>query len=127
MITDSVLVEAAYTLGKHSGNCNLAPDGAAMFSRVFDLTVRAGIAVSPDQWASKKAGRSYVLEAVARMGQTAAELAGRGGDITEAIMRRAANTVVDQERQRLGIPMPERQAIVQSQFCFCYVISDLFE
>ncbi len=127
MITDSVLVEAAYTLGKHSGNCNLAPDGAAMFSRVFDLTVRAGIADSPDQWASKKFGRSYVLEAVAQMGRTAAELAGQGGEITEAIMRRAANTVVDQERERQRIPRPDRQGIVVSKFCFCYVISGLFE
>jgi len=127
MHTDSVLIEAAYMLGKHSGSCSLTPDGARMFSRVFDLTIRAGIANSPNQWSSRKAGRAYALKVVARMGQAAAKLAGRGRDITAEIMQSAANSVIDSERQRFGLPLPDPRQQVLSKFCFCFVLSDIFE
>jgi hypothetical protein len=44
MDADSAIIEAAFTLGKYAGTANLTPDGARMFARLLDLTVRPGIA-----------------------------------------------------------------------------------
>jgi hypothetical protein len=125
MDANSILAEAAFMFGKHAGTCDLTPDGAAMFSRVFDLTVRATLAENPDQWESSETGRTYALGMIAHMGEEAARLAGSGRDITDEILRRAANKFIDQERRRRGIDIDilgER-----SIFCFHYLYASLFE
>jgi len=126
MDTDSALIEAAFTFGKHCGKCQLTPDGARMFARVFDLTVRAGIANSPKLWESRD-GRAYILGAMAQIGKGAARLAGRGQEITADIFQQAANRVIDDQRERLGMPRPDPVGRVLSKFCFAFVYSDLYE
>lgn len=125
MNTDSVFIEAAFALGRHSGTCDLTADGAAMFARILDLTVRAGIANTPDLWESPEYGRAYLLGVVAQVAEEAARGAGKGNEITADIIRQASNRIVGQERERLGMPAPDRSAIV-SKFCFAYALSDLF-
>jgi hypothetical protein len=126
MNTDSVFIEAAFALGRHSGSCELTEDGAAMFARILDLTVRAGIANTPDLWASRETGRTYLLGVVARIAEEAERLAGKGNEITADVIRQASNRLIDEQRERLGMPAPDRAAVV-SKFCFAYVLSDLFE
>jgi hypothetical protein len=124
---DSVLIEASFALGKHSGKCNLTPDGAAMFSRLLDLTVRAGMASTPDLWESPETGRAYLLGVVAEIAQLAAKTAGAGHDLTGEILRRAANDLIERERRRFGLPRLDPSEFVLSKFCFCYVLTDLFD
>ncbi|HSM15876.1 MAG TPA: hypothetical protein VK845_02615 [Gemmatimonadales bacterium] len=125
MDANVILTEAAVMFGKHAGTCDLTPDGAAMFSRVFDLTVRPALAANPEQWESPDAGRSFALGMIAHIGAEAARLAGPGRDITAEILRRAANKFIDRERRRLGIDI-ERHG-QRSVFCFCYLLVPLFE
>lgn len=127
MDTDSVLIEASFALGRHSGKCNLTPDGARMFSRLLDLTVRAGIAETPDAWESQETGRTYVLGVVAEIAKLAAQAAGPSHELTGEVVRRAANQVIDRERKRFGIPRRDPGEFVRSKFCFCYVLTDLFD
>ena len=124
MDTDTALVEAAAVFGKRSGSSELTPDGARMFSRIFDLTLRAGLANAPDVWESKESGRAYALGTIGQIAEYAAKLAG-GGDITGEIMQRAANEVIEQQRQRLGFTALAAESRT-SVFCFAYVHSDLF-
>ena len=126
MDTDSVFIEAAFMLGRHSGDSELTPEGARMFARILDLTVRAGLANKPDLWESREAGRTYVLGVVGRIAKEAARMAGKGNEITADVIRRGANRIIEQERERFGMPIPDLSGAVQSQFCFCYVLSDLF-
>ena len=126
MDTESVFIEAAFMLGRHSGGCDLAPEGARMFARILDLTVRAGIADDPHVWESRETGRTYVLGVVARIGKEAARLAGKGNEITAEVIRQASNAVIDEERQRFGLPAIDLAGAVLSKFCFAYVLSGLF-
>ena len=124
MDTDTALVEAAAVFGKRSGRSELTPDGARMFSRIFDLTLRAGIANNPEVWESKESGRTYALGTIGQIAEYAAKLAG-GGAITGEVLLKAANELIDQQREQLGI----NAAAVSSRtsvFCFAYVHSDLF-
>lgn len=125
MDTDSVFIEAAFALGRHSGTCELTADGAVMFSRILDLTVRAGIANTPDLWESPEYGRSYLLGVVALVAAEAERMAGKGNEITAEIIRQASNRIIDAERERLGMPAPDRTSAIVSKFCFAYVLSDL--
>jgi hypothetical protein len=125
MDTDTALVEAAAVFGKRSGSSELTPDGARMFARIFDLTLRAGIANDPAVWESKESGRTYALKTIAQIAEYAAKLAG-GGAITAEVMQKAANEVIDQQRDRLGVSalgITSRTSV----FCFAYVHSDLFQ
>ena len=126
MDTDSVFIEASFTLGRTSGGCQLAPEGARMFRRVLDLTVAAGLANTPELWESKETGREYVLGVVARIGEEAARLAGETREITAEIVREAANRIIERERERFKIPAPDRAGLVVSKFCFAYLLSDLY-
>lgn len=127
MDTDSVFIEAAFMLGRHSGECNLTPEGALMFRRVLDLTVRPGLANTPELWESPESGRSYVLGVIARIAGEAAQLAGKGNELTAGVVRQAANRVIEEQRERFGMPIPDlSQEMVVSKFCFAYVLSDLF-
>jgi hypothetical protein len=126
MNTDSVFIEAAFALGRHSGTCDLTSDGAVMFSRILDLTVRAGMANTPDLWESPEFGRTYLLRVVRHVAEEAERMAGKGNEITADIIRQASNRIIDQERERLGMPAPDRTSAIMSKFCFAYVLSDLF-
>ncbi|HEX6617080.1 MAG TPA: hypothetical protein VF046_12325 [Gemmatimonadales bacterium] len=125
MDTDSVFVEASFTLGRSAGGCQLSSDAARMFGRILQLTLAAGIANTPDLWESRETGRDYVLGVVARIGEEAARLAGKDREITADIIREASNRIIDRERERFGLPRPDQSAIL-SKFCFAYVLSDLF-
>lgn len=125
MDTDSVFIEASFTLGRSAGGCQLSSEAARMFGRILDLTVAAGLANSPDLWESRETGRDYVLGVVARIGEEAASLAGKNREITPDVIQKAASRIIDRERERFNIPAPDRNAIV-SKFCFAYVLSDLF-
>lgn len=127
MASDSAVIEAAFTLGKHAGGRTLTPDGARMFSRLLDLTIRAGIANDPEAWTADRGGRSFVLETIARLARNAAEAAGKGGELTPEILRRAASQVVDEERRRLGIQIPKATGEVTSKFCFAFMASEVFD
>jgi len=127
MDTDSVLIEASFALGRHAGKCSLTPDGARMFSRLLDLTVRAGIAETPDAWESPDTGRNYVLGVVAQIAEQAASAAGPSHELTAEIVRQAANQVIDKQRKSLGIPRPDPTQRVLSTFCFCYLLNNLFD
>ena len=126
MDADSAIIEAAFTLGKYAGTANLTPDGARMFARLLDLTVRPGIANDPEAWDSPKSGRSFVLWAIEQLATSAARSAKAGGDLTPDILRQAVNEVVDEQRRRLGITQPSPSGILRSKFCFAYLASDLF-
>jgi hypothetical protein len=126
MDTDGAFIEASYTLGRSSGGCQLSSDAARMFGRILQLTLAAGLANSPDLWESKETGRDYVLGVVARIGEEAARLAGKNREITADMLRAASNRIIDRERERFGLPEPDRSAIL-SKFCFAYVLSDIFE
>jgi hypothetical protein len=125
MDTDTALVEAAAVFGKRSGTAELTPDGARMFARIFDLTLRAGIANAPDVWESKDAGRTYALAMIARIAEDAAKMAGNTNAITGEILQQAANRIIDEQRKRLGLEVASVSSRT-SVFCFCYVHSDLF-
>jgi hypothetical protein len=116
MDADSILIECAFIFGKHARKCDLTPDGAHMFSRLFDLTIRPGIA--KDEWESREVGRTYALKMFARCGEDAAKLAGTGRDITGEILRQAANQIVRHEEDRFPV--------IRSRFCFCYRETDLY-
>ena len=118
MDLDSILIECTFIFGKHAGKCDLTPNGARMLSRLFDLTIRPGIANSPDQWESREVGRTYALEMFARLGEDAARLAGQGGDITDAMLHQAANKII--KDQEIRFPT------IVSKFCFCYRATDLY-
>jgi hypothetical protein len=127
MDSDSAIIEAAFTLGKHAGGCNLTPEGARMFSRLLDLTVRAGMANDPEAWESPKSGRAFVLGAIEQLATSAARAAKPGNDLTPEILRQATNQVVDEQRRKLGIPRPSPSEIVLSKFCFAYLLCELFD
>jgi hypothetical protein len=122
---DSAIIEAACTLGKGAGSATLTPDGARMFSRLLDLTVRAGIANDPTAWDDPKAGRAFVLAAIQQLAAAAARAA-NGKELTADILRQATNEVVDEQRRKLGLQRPAPGG-VRSPFCFAYVASDLFD
>ena len=127
MDSDSAIIEAAFTLGKHAGTCNLTPDGARMFSRLLDLTVRPGIANDPEAWDSPGSGRAFVLGAIEQLATSAARAAQPGNDLTPEILRQATNQVVDEQRRKLGISRPSPADFVRSKFCFAYLVSELFD
>lgn len=118
MNVDSILIECAFIFGKHAGTCDLTPEGTRMFSRLFDLTIRPGIANRQDQWESREAGRTYALEMFARFGEDAAKLAGAGHDITDEMLRAAANKIIAVQEKKF-----QR---VLSPFCFCYRSTGLY-
>jgi hypothetical protein len=124
--SDSVFIEASFMLARHSGDCDLTPEAAAMFARILNLTLRAGLANSPDLWESRETGRTYVLGVVARIGEEAARLAGKGGDISAEVIRQAANRIIAEQRERFGLTASRPGEQVMSKFCFAYVLSDLF-
>jgi hypothetical protein len=124
MDSDTAIIEAAFTLGKHTGKATLTPEGARMFSRLLDLTVRAGIANNPEAWDDPRSGRTFVLEAIEQLAAAAARAA-KGEELTPEILREATNQVVEEQRQTLGI-QPAAVSGVKSPFCFAYVASDLF-
>jgi hypothetical protein len=126
MDADSAIIEAAFTLGKHAGDCNLTPEGARMFSRMLDLTVRAGIANDPEAWDAPQGGRAFVLSAIEQLAGAAAQAAKPGGDLTPEHLRQAVNQVVDEQRRKLGIDTSP-VGIERSKFCFAYLSSRLFE
>lgn len=127
MDADTALIEAAFTLGRHSGGAALTPEGASMFSRLLALTVRAGIANDPDAWDAPKAGRAYVLGAIERLARSAADKAGPGGALSADLLRRAACDVIDDERRKMGITRPPASDAAKSKFCFAFMDSDLFD
>jgi hypothetical protein len=118
MDADSILIECTFIFGKHAGKCALTPGGARMLSRLFDLTIRPGLANTPGQWESREVGRTYVLEMFARLGQDVAGLAGPGRDITEDLLSAAANKIIRDQEVRFPT--------ILSRFCFCYRHSDLY-
>ena len=126
MDSDTAIIEAAFTLGKYAGACNLTPEGARMFSRLLDLTVRPGIANDPEAWDSPKSGRTFVLGAIEQLATAAARAATPGNDLTPEILNQATNQVVDEQRRKLGITRPAPSEILRSKFCFAYMASDLF-
>jgi hypothetical protein len=126
MDSDSAIIEAAFTLGKHAGACNLTPEGARMFSRLLDLTVRAGIANDPDAWDAPQGGRDFVLGAIQRLAVAAERSATPGSDLTPEVLLQAANQVVDEQRRKLGIERPTPATIERSKFCFALLVSRLF-
>lgn len=125
MDTDSVFIEASFMLGRSAGGCQLSSGAARMFGRILELTLAAGLANTPDLWESQETGRDYVLGVVARIGEEAARLAGKDREITDDILRQASNRIIDRERERFGLPLPDRNMVV-SKFCFAYVLSDLY-
>jgi hypothetical protein len=127
MDTDTALIEAVFAFAKHAGTGDLTEEAAHMVSRVFDLTVRAGIASSPEAWKEKEYGRTYVLSMMGRIGEEAARLAGSGKDISGEIYGRAANIVIAEQRKRFGMPVPDTIERPRSKFCFCFVDSELFD
>ena len=126
MDPDTAIVEAAFTLGKHAGASNLTPEGAQMFARLLDLTVRPGIANDPEAWDDPKTGRTFVLGAIAQLAAAAARAA-NGGDLTPEILQEATNRVVDEQRLKLGISRSGANEIIRSKFCFAYLGSGLFD
>lgn len=124
MDSDTAIIEAAFTLGKHAGKSTLSPEGARMFSRLLDLTVRAGIANDPEAWDDPKSGRAFVLSAIEQLAASAARAA-EGKELTPEILQHATNQIVDEQRRTFGFPAPAPGA-VKSPFCFAYVASDLF-
>jgi hypothetical protein len=127
MDADTAIIEAAFTLGKHAGTANLTSEGARMFGRLLDLTVRPGLANDPDAWDSPKGGgRSFVLGAIEQLAASAARATEPGGDLTPEILLQATNEVIEEQRKRLGITSPEPSGIQLSKFCFAYLASSHF-
>ncbi len=120
MDATDILIESGYIFGQHSDGRRLTPDAVRMFGRIFDLTVRPALAVSSRRWRHREIGRRYALNVTKRIAEAAVELAGKKGALTGQILKRAANEVIDQERDRFDIAVPLRAAAGGSKFCDAY-------